>query len=82
MFACYYLEGEAGNVIGGGNADGNTGDADNNNDNGAADNNNGTNVAPSKPTGDSFMIVMITAMIALCGMATVVIIRKRRMASK
>ena len=81
MFACYYLEGEAGNVIGGGNADGNN-DADNNNDNSAADNNNGTNVAPSKPTGDSFMIVMITAMIALCGMATVVIIRKRRMASK
>jgi len=74
MFACYYLEGEAGNVIGGGNADNNNGG----NTNGSDVNLNGG----SSATGDNFVIVMIAAMIALCGMATVVIIRKRRTSSK
>ncbi|MBE6714936.1 MAG: hypothetical protein E7575_06640 [Ruminococcaceae bacterium] len=74
MFACYYLEGEAGNVIGGGNADNNNGG----NTNGSDVNLNGG----SSATGDNFVIVMIAAMIALCGMATVVIIRKRRTTSK
>ena len=62
------------NVIGGGNADNNNGS----NTNGSDVNLNGG----SSNTGDNFVIVMIAAMIALCGMATVVIIRKRRMASK
>ncbi|MBQ3528138.1 MAG: hypothetical protein IJA52_06260 [Clostridia bacterium] len=74
MFACYYLEGEAGNIIGGGNADNNNGG----NTNGSDVNLNGG----SSATGDNFVIVMIAAMIALCGMATVIIIRKRRMTSK